>query len=57
MSKDSSMVDPSKIKVVHGCARPTSATEVKSFIGLAGYYNSFIEGLPIIVESWPCLTQ
>lgn len=57
MSKDSSMVDPSKIKAIRGCARQTFATEIRSFIGLAGYYRSFIEGLPIVVASWPCLTH
>ncbi|XP_058753209.1 uncharacterized protein LOC131626411 [Vicia villosa] len=37
-------VDPSKVDAVLQWETPKSATEIKSFLGLAGYYRRFIEG-------------
>ena len=37
-------VDPEKIKAISEWKQPTSATEIRSFLGLAGYYRRFIEG-------------
>ncbi|XP_058726596.1 uncharacterized protein LOC131597956 [Vicia villosa] len=37
-------VDPSKVEVVINWERPKNATEVRSFLGLAGYYRRFIMG-------------
>ena len=37
-------VDPSKVDVVLQWETPKSATESRSFLGLAGYYRRFIEG-------------
>ncbi|CAA0839473.1 Uncharacterized mitochondrial protein AtMg00860, partial [Striga hermonthica] len=37
-------VDPSKIEAVRNWSKPRNATEVQSFLGLAGYYRRFIEG-------------
>jgi hypothetical protein len=37
-------VDPSKIESVMSWNRPTSPTEIRSFLGLAGYYRRFIKG-------------
>ena len=36
-------VDPMKVEAVTAWARPTTPTEVRSFLGLAGYYRRFIE--------------
>ncbi|KAA0059550.1 reverse transcriptase [Cucumis melo var. makuwa] len=36
-------VDPQKVEAVVNWERPISATEVRSFLGLAGYYRRFIE--------------
>ncbi|KAA0058337.1 DNA/RNA polymerases superfamily protein [Cucumis melo var. makuwa] len=36
-------VDPQKVEAVVNWDRPTSATEVRSFLGLAGYYRRFIQ--------------
>ncbi|GMH24895.1 hypothetical protein Nepgr_026738 [Nepenthes gracilis] len=36
-------VDPKKIEAVTSWSRPTSVTEVRSFLGMAGYYRRFVE--------------
>ncbi|GJR47596.1 putative reverse transcriptase domain-containing protein [Tanacetum coccineum] len=36
-------VDPAKIEAVKNWASPTTPTEVRQFLGLAGYYQRFIE--------------
>jgi len=38
------VVDPSKIEVVLEWKSPKSIFEIKSFLGLAGYYRRFVEG-------------
>ncbi|XP_028220338.1 uncharacterized protein LOC114401972 [Glycine soja] len=37
-------VDPSKIEVILEWESPKSVFEIRSFLGLAGYYRRFIEG-------------
>ncbi|XP_058758243.1 uncharacterized protein LOC131631466 [Vicia villosa] len=44
ISGDGIAVDPSKVDVVLQWETPKSATEIRSFLGLAGYYRRFIEG-------------
>ena len=39
VSKEGIRVDPAKIEVVKGWTRPTSPTEIWSFVGSAGYYQ------------------
>nr|GEU62397.1 copia protein [Tanacetum cinerariifolium] len=50
-------VDPSMIKVVKNWKAPRTPTEVRSFLGLAGYYCRFIENFSKIVKSLTILTQ
>ncbi|GJY00008.1 putative reverse transcriptase domain-containing protein [Tanacetum coccineum] len=37
-------VDPAKIESIKDWASPKSPTEIRQFLGLAGYYRRFIEG-------------
>ncbi|GJX14916.1 putative reverse transcriptase domain-containing protein [Tanacetum coccineum] len=41
-------VDPAKIESIKDWASPKSPTEIHQFLGLAGYYRRFIEGVPIL---------
>ncbi|GJU35095.1 retrotransposon protein, putative, ty3-gypsy subclass [Tanacetum coccineum] len=38
------IMDPSKVEAITKWPRPTTVTEVRSFLGLAGYYRHFVEG-------------
>jgi hypothetical protein len=42
LSAEGISVDPSKVQEVLDWKAPTSVTEVRSFLGLAGYYRCFI---------------
>ncbi|GJT51615.1 putative reverse transcriptase domain-containing protein [Tanacetum coccineum] len=50
-------VDPAKIEAVKNWASPTTPTEIRQFLGLAGYYQRFIEGFSKIAKSLTELTQ
>jgi hypothetical protein len=43
-------VNPSKIQDVLSWNAPTSVGEIRSFLGLAGYYQRFIEGFSKITK-------
>ena len=51
MSAEGIRVDPAKIKVVVNWKSPRNLTEVRSFLGLAGYYRRFVRGFSVIVSS------
>ncbi|GKV13614.1 hypothetical protein SLEP1_g24605 [Rubroshorea leprosula] len=42
VTKDGISVDPQKIKAVVNWKRPNSVAEIRSFLGLAGYYRRFV---------------
>ncbi|GJY93409.1 putative reverse transcriptase domain-containing protein [Tanacetum coccineum] len=50
-------VDPAKIESVKDWASPKSPTEIRQFLGLAGYYQRFIEGFSKIAKPMTKLTQ
>ncbi|GKA97729.1 putative reverse transcriptase domain-containing protein [Tanacetum coccineum] len=50
-------VDPLKIESIKDWASPKSPTEIRQFLGLAGYYRRFIEGFSKIAKSMTKLTQ
>ncbi|GJU76122.1 putative reverse transcriptase domain-containing protein [Tanacetum coccineum] len=50
-------VDPAKIEAIKSWAAPTTPTEVRQFLGLAGYYRRFIEGFSLISKPLTKLTQ
>jgi hypothetical protein len=49
ISKNGIVVDPEKIKSIEEWTTPRNVVEVRSFIGLEGYYKRFIEGFSQIV--------
>ncbi|XP_017423559.1 uncharacterized protein LOC108332764 [Vigna angularis] len=57
VSAEGISVDPTKVRAVLEWASPRSVTEVRSFVGLAGYYRRFIEGFSKIVASLTQLTR
>nr|GEX22355.1 putative reverse transcriptase domain-containing protein [Tanacetum cinerariifolium] len=50
-------VDPAKIESIKDWASPKTPTEIRQFLGLAGYYRRFIEGFLKIAKSMTNLTQ
>ena len=57
VSKDGIAVDPKKVEAVVEWNRPNSVTEVRSFLGLAGYYRRFVEGFSHLAMPLTRLTQ
>jgi hypothetical protein len=44
------VVDPGKVETVSNWQQPTNVSEIRSFLGLAGYYQRFIEGFSKIAR-------
>jgi hypothetical protein len=50
LSEGGVAVDPEKIRTVKDWRAPTNQTEVRAFLGLAGYYRKFVEGFSSIAK-------
>nr|GFC53180.1 putative reverse transcriptase domain-containing protein [Tanacetum cinerariifolium] len=50
-------VDPAKIEAVKNWASPTTPTEIRQFLGLAGYYCRFVKDFSNIAKSLTILTK
>ncbi|GJV50133.1 putative reverse transcriptase domain-containing protein [Tanacetum coccineum] len=50
-------VDPGKIEVLKNWKAPTTSSEIRLFLGLAGYYRHFIANLSKIAKPLTSLTQ
>ena len=57
VSKEGIRVDPKKIEVVVEWKPPRNVTEVRSFLGLAGYYRRFVKGFSMIAAPMTRLLQ
>ena len=57
VSDEGIRVDQQKIEAMKDWPRPTTPTEVRSFLGLAGYYRRSIEGFSSISTPLTKLTH
>jgi hypothetical protein len=51
------LVDPTKVKGIVAWSIPTTVTDIRSFLGLVGYYRRFIEGFSKIAKPMTSLVE
>ena len=57
VNREGISVDPEKVKAITEWQRPTTVSEIRSFLGLAGYYRLFVEGFSRLAAPMTRLTQ
>ena len=57
VSASSVSVDPEKVEAVMSWERPKSVFEIRSFLGLVGYYRRFIEDFSRLAAPMTRLTR
>ena len=57
VSEEGIRVDPKKIEVIIEWKPPRNVMEVRSFLGLAGYYRKFVKGFSMTVGPMTRLLQ
>jgi hypothetical protein len=51
------LVDPAKVKEIVAWSIPTKVMEIRSFLGVVGYYRRFIEGFSKIAKPMTSLME
>jgi hypothetical protein len=57
IGKDGLKMDPAKVKAIQTIAQPKTKTNVRSFLGLAGYYKHFIRDFALMARPISNLTR
>ena len=57
VTEEGLLPDPSLLAAIRDIPPPTTATEVRSFLGLAGYYQRYVKGFAAIAAPLHALTQ
>ena len=57
ISENGVVVDPTKVQDVLNWGQPTNVTEIRSVLGLAGYYCRFIKNFSLIAKPMTKLLQ
>jgi hypothetical protein len=57
VSREGIHVDPSKIEAIENWRTPKTPTEIRQFLGLAGYYRRFIANFSKLAKPLTALTQ